>query len=177
MHHSEVRLGVGAYDNNEWQLVKIGRWMEYACGVKSETVKLDRRVPLRSAWTSFLSKVMLSCILRVSLEYASHILRYDTLIRYRIDSPSIPEWLDIQSWINVRRVRKLTVILLCNWQKISQYGWFVEYPEVVYGCRIRCPSNRHASKKLNQTWRFRHTWKYSSRLQISLSTFHKDNIQ
>jgi len=49
MNRSEAHLGVGVYDNNEWRLVKTGRWMDYASGVKSETIKLDSIVPLRCA--------------------------------------------------------------------------------------------------------------------------------
>jgi hypothetical protein len=177
MNRSEARLGVGAYDNNEWRLDKFGRWMEYACGVKSETIKLDSRVPLRCAWNSFLSEEMLGCMLRVSLEYASRVSGYDTPTRYRLDSLSIPGWLDIRSWTCLRRVEKLTAILLCNWLKISQYGWFIEYPESFRDCSIRCASNRHASNNLNQTWKFRRTWKHGSHSQISLSQFHADNIQ
>jgi len=177
MNRSEARLGVGAYDNHEWRLDKSGRWMEYACGFKSETIKLDSRVPLRCAWNSFLSEEMLGSMLRVSLEYASHVSGYDTPTRYRLDSLSIPGWLDIRSWTCLRRVEQLTAILFSNWLKISQYGWFIEYPESVRNYSIRCASNRHASNSLNQTWMFRRTWKHGSRSQISLSQFHVVNIQ
>ena len=95
MNRSEVCLGVGAYDNNEWRLVKIGHWTEYACSVKSETIKLNRIVPLRCAWTSFRSEEMLGWILRVSLKYVSSVSGYDTSTRYRLDSLSIPGWLEI----------------------------------------------------------------------------------
>jgi len=177
INRSEACLGVGAYDNNEWRRVKFGRWMEYACGVKSETIKLDSIVSLRCAWTSFLSEEMLGCMLRVSLEYASRVSGYDTSIRYRLVSLSITGWLDIPSWICLRRVEKLTEILLCNGLKISQYGWFIEYPEFICDCSIQCASNWHASNNLNQTWRFRRIWKHGSRSQISLSQFHPDNKQ
>ena len=93
MNHSEAGLEVGAYDNNEWRLDKFGRWMEYACGVKSETINLDRRVDLRCAWTSFVSEEMLGWIHRVSLEYASRVSGYDASTRYRVNSLSIPGWL------------------------------------------------------------------------------------
>jgi hypothetical protein len=158
VHRSDARLGVGAYDNNAWQVVKIGRWMEYACSVKSETIKLNRIVLLTCAWTSFLSKEMLSCTLCVSLEYASHISGYDTSTRYRLDCLSIQGWLDIRSWICLRRVEKFTVILLCNWLKISQYGCFIEYPESFCDCSIRCALTSHASNNLNQGCRFRCSW-------------------
>jgi hypothetical protein len=39
--------GVRSYVNNEWLQVKIGRYIEYACGVKSEATNLNRRVDLR----------------------------------------------------------------------------------------------------------------------------------
>jgi len=103
MNRSEARLGVGVYNNHEWQLGRIGRWMEYACGVKSETIKLDSIVPLRSAWTSFLSEEMLGCTLQVSLEYTSRVSRYATSPRCCLDSLSISGWLDIRSWISLRR--------------------------------------------------------------------------
>jgi hypothetical protein len=41
--------GVGSYVNNERLLDKIGRLIEYARGVKSETISLDWRVNLRFA--------------------------------------------------------------------------------------------------------------------------------
>jgi hypothetical protein len=43
---SVARLADGAFDHNQWQLVMIGCGMEYACGVKSETIKLNSIVPL-----------------------------------------------------------------------------------------------------------------------------------
>ena len=177
MNRSEVRLGVGAYDNTEWRLVEFGHWMEYTCSVKSGTIKLDSIVPLRCGWTSFLSEEMLSCMLRVSLVCASRVSGYDTSTRYRLDSLSIPGWLDVRSWTCLRRVQKLTAILWSNWLRISQYGWFIEYAESFRDCSIRCASNRHAANNLNQTWMFRRTWKHGSRLQIWLSQFHADNIQ
>jgi hypothetical protein len=76
-------------------LVKIGQWIEFVCGIKSKTINLDRRVDLRSAWTSFLSEEILGCILPVSLEYASHVSGYDTSIRYSLHSLAIPGWLEI----------------------------------------------------------------------------------
>jgi len=177
MNRSEARLGVGAYDNNEWWRVKLGRWMEYACGVKSKTIKLDSIVSLRCAWTSFQSEEMLGCILRVSLEYASRVSGYDTSTWYRLDSLSIPGWLDIPSWIYLSRVEKLTAILLCNGLKISQYGGFIKYPEFFCDCSIRCASNRHASNNLNQPSTFQRTSKHGSCSQILLSQFHTDNKQ
>ena len=75
-------------------VVEISHWIEYAWGVKSETVTLDRRVDLRCDWTWFLSDEIHGCILRVSLEYASRVLGYDTLSGYRLDSLSIPGWLE-----------------------------------------------------------------------------------
>jgi len=95
MNRSEACLGGGAYADNEWRLVKIGRWMEYTCGVISETNKLDRIVPLWCTLISFLSEEMLSCILRVSLEYASYISGHDTSTWYHFECLSIPGWLDI----------------------------------------------------------------------------------
>jgi len=87
--------GVGSYVNNESRLVKIGRWIEHARGVKSGTINLDRRVDLRCAWISFLSEEILGCNLRVSVEYASRVSGYDTPSWYGIDSLSIPRWLEI----------------------------------------------------------------------------------
>jgi len=86
---------VGSYGNNEWRLVKSGSWIEYACGVKSETINLDRRVDLRCAWISFLSEEILGCILWVCRDYASRVSGYDTSTGYRLDSLSIPGWLEI----------------------------------------------------------------------------------
>ena len=54
--------GVGSYVNIECRHVKMSRWIEYACGVKSETITLDRRVDLRCAWTALLSEWILGCI-------------------------------------------------------------------------------------------------------------------
>jgi len=76
-------------------IVKISHWIEYACGVISEMITLDRRVDLGCAWTSFLSEEILACILRVRLEYVSCVLGYDTSNRYRLDSLSILAWLEI----------------------------------------------------------------------------------
>ena len=87
--------GVGSYVNNEWLRVKIGRWIEYACGVKSETINLNRRVELRCARSSFLSAEILGWLYRVSLEYASRVSGYDASTRYRLDSLSIHGWLAI----------------------------------------------------------------------------------
>jgi hypothetical protein len=78
--------GVGSYVNNEWRLAKIGYWIEYACGVKSETINLDRRVALRCAWVSFLSEEIFCCILQVSLECASPISWYNTPTGYGSNS-------------------------------------------------------------------------------------------
>jgi hypothetical protein len=177
MNRSGVRLGVGASDNNQWQLVKFAGWMEYTCGVKSETIKLVSIVPLRCAQTSFLSKDMLSCILRVCLEYVYRVSGYDTPTQYRLDSLQMPGWLDCWSWNWLRRVEKLTVILLWNRLKISPYGWFIEYPKSFRDCSIRCASNRQTSNNLNQTWKCTRTWTHGSCLQISLSQFHEDYIQ
>ena len=168
---------VGSYVKYECLHIEMSCWIVYACSVKSETIKLDRIVLLRCAWTSFLSEEMLSCTIRVSLEYASRISGYDTLTRSRLDCLSIPGWLDIWSFICLRRVEKFTVFLLCNWLKISQYGYFIEYPESFGDCSILCASNTHASNNLIQTWRFRRTGKNGSRSQISLSQFHTDNIR
>jgi hypothetical protein len=66
---------------------------------------------------------------------------------------------------------------LCNWLKISQYGCFIEYTESFRDGSIRCASNCYASNNLNQSWRFRRTWKNRSRSQISLTQCHTDNIQ
>jgi len=82
--------GVRSYDNNEWWLVRIGRGIEYACGVKFETIKLDRMVHLGWAGTSSLSEEIFGCMLRVSLEYPSRVLGYDTSIQYCLDSLSVP---------------------------------------------------------------------------------------
>jgi len=87
--------GVGSYVNNEWLLVKIGRWIEYACGVKSETINLDRWVNFRCTWASFLSEEILGCIHRVILEYASCISGYNLSTRYCSDRLSIPGWVEI----------------------------------------------------------------------------------
>jgi len=87
--------GVGSYVNNESQLVKIGRWIEYAWGAKSETINLDRRVDLRCPWIWFLSEDIFGCFLRVSLQYASCVSGYDTSSRSGIDSLWIPGWLEI----------------------------------------------------------------------------------
>jgi len=84
-----------SYVNNVWWLVQIGRLIEYACGVISQTIKLDWIVPWRCAWTSFVSKEILSCILQVSLEYVSCVSAYNTTTRSRWDSLSIPGWLEI----------------------------------------------------------------------------------
>jgi hypothetical protein len=174
---SETHLGVWAYDSKEWRLVNIGRGMEYEWGVKSETIKLERIVLLRCSWTSFLSDEMLGCTIRVNQEYARRVSGYDTSTRYPLDCLSIPRWLDIQSWICLRRVEKFTAILLCNWLKISQYGCFIEYPKSFRDCSIQCPSNSYASTNLNQTWRFTRTWKNGSRSQKLLVQFHTNNIQ
>jgi len=87
--------GVGSYVNNEWRLVRIGQWIEYACGVKSETINLDRRVDLKCAWTSFPREEILGWIVQVSLESASHVSGYDASTQYRLDTLSIPGWLEI----------------------------------------------------------------------------------
>jgi len=119
MNRSEACLGVGVYDNNEWRLVKIGSWMEYACGVKSETIKLDSIVPLRCAWTSFLSEEMLGCTLRISLDYARRVSGYNTSPWSRLDTLSIPGWLYIWSWISLaREVDSVSRIQLTETQSI-----------------------------------------------------------
>jgi hypothetical protein len=177
VNRSEARLGVWAYDNNGWRLVKIRRWMEYARGVTSETIKLDRIVLLRCARTVFQNEELLGCTIRVSLEYAGRVSGYNTSTRYHLDSISIAGWLDIRSWIVLRRVEKSTAILWYNWLKMSQYGCFIEYSESLRDCTIRCVSNSHASKILNQTWRFRSTWKNGSRSLLSVTQFRTDNIQ
>jgi len=76
--------GVGSYVINEWWLVETGHWIEYQCGVKSETINLNRRLDLSSAWIWFLSEEIFGCILRVSLKYVSCVFGYDTSTRYRL---------------------------------------------------------------------------------------------
>jgi hypothetical protein len=66
--------GVGSHINYESLHVEISHCIEYACGVKSETIILDWRVDVRCARISLLSDEILSCVVRVSLEYASHIV-------------------------------------------------------------------------------------------------------
>jgi len=146
------------------------------CGFKSETINLDRRVDLRCGWTSFLSEEILSFILRVSLEYSRGVLGYDISTRYRLDSLSIQGWLDILYWICLWRVEKVTVILFCNWLYIIQHWWLREYPEFYRNSRIQCAWNWQGRKNWNQTWKYRRTWTHRSRLQISESHFHIDNI-
>jgi len=87
--------GVVSYVNTECLLVEISLSIEYVCSVKSEAIKLDRRVDLRCAWSVFPSKEIFGCILRVILQYASHVVGYDTSTRYRSDSRYIPGWLDL----------------------------------------------------------------------------------
>ena len=87
--------GVGSYVSNERLHVEICRWIEYVCGVQSETITPDRWVDLRCAWTSFLSEEILGWLLPVGLEYAGCLLRFDTSTRYRLDSLCIPAWLEI----------------------------------------------------------------------------------
>jgi len=95
MNYSEACFGVESYVNNDWRLVKIGHWVDYGCGVNSETIKLDRMVPLRCARCELLCEKILGCIVGVSLRYASRSLEYDTSTRYRLDSLCIPAWLKI----------------------------------------------------------------------------------
>jgi hypothetical protein len=87
--------GVGSYVNNECLHVETSLWIEYECGVKSGTITLDRQVNLKYAWISLLSEEILGSILRVSLEYGSRVLGYDTSTQYRLDSLSIPGWLEM----------------------------------------------------------------------------------
>jgi len=179
MNRSEACLGEGAYDNNEWWLVKIGRWMEYACRVKSETHKLDSVEPLRCTWTLFLSEEMLGCILRVSQDYVSRVWGYDTSTHYRLDSISIAGWLEIFGAGSVSGESRSWQRFSCaiDWQSVNMVD-SLNIPNS-FGTEdsIRCTSNRHASNNLNHTWRFRHTWKHGSHSQISLSQFHMDNMQ
>jgi len=78
--------GVGSYLNNKWQLVNIGQWIEYVCGVKSETISLNRRVDLRCVQTKFLSKEILDSIHQARFEFESCISGYIPLTQYRQDS-------------------------------------------------------------------------------------------
>ena len=82
--------GVGSFVSNKWWHVEIGRWIEYACSVKSETINLDRRVNKRCSCILFLSEDILGYMLLVILEYASRVLGYNTSTRHRLDSLSIP---------------------------------------------------------------------------------------
>jgi len=104
--------GVGSYVNTEWRLVKIGRRIEYTCGVKSETIKLNRIVYLRCAWTSFLSNEILGCIFQVSLEYARCVEGYHISTGYRIDSHSISGRLQIYYTKSISRESK-------SWERFS----------------------------------------------------------
>jgi len=179
MNGSDVCLGVGAYDNDEWRLVKIGRWIEYACGVKSETINLDSIVALRCAGTSFLSEEMLGCILRVGLEYASRVSGYDPSTRYRLDSYSIPGWLEIFGAGSVSGESRSWQQFSCaiDWKSVNMVD-SLNIPNS-FGTvgSIRCTSNWHASNNLNQTWTFSRTSKHGSCSQVSLSQFHMDNMQ
>ena len=102
-------------------------------------------------------------------------IRYINSISLRQSSYPWTIW-DILCSICLRGVKTLTAILLYNWLNIIQYGGFVEYPEFIRDCSIRCASNWHISNNLNQTWRFRHTWQHGSPSQISLSQFHTNNF-
>lgn len=82
--------GVGSYRNNELQFVKIGWWIEYACGVRPETIKIDRRVDLKCTWSSSLREEINSCIHRVSAEYVGRGLQNNTLTWHRWGSLAIP---------------------------------------------------------------------------------------
>jgi len=86
---------VGSYVNNESQLDHIGWWIEFACGVEFETIKLNRRSDFRCAWTSFLSVDVLSCIFQVSLEYMSHVSWNGRSTWYHLDSQSIPGYIQL----------------------------------------------------------------------------------
>jgi len=79
--------------------------------------------------------------------------------------------------ICLRRVEKLTAILLRNRLWIIQHWWFSEYPEFFRYSSIRCAWNIQATHNCNQSWKFRHTWSHGSRWQISASKFHTDNIR
>jgi hypothetical protein len=87
--------GVGSYKNNECLHIEMSRGILYACSVKSETITFDKRVDLRCTWISWLSKEILGWIFRKSVEYPFRVLGYNTLTRYRLDSLSIPGWLEI----------------------------------------------------------------------------------
>ena len=89
--------GVRSYLNNECLHLQISNWIEYASGVKSETITPDRRVDLRCSWISSLSMEILGSILQVRLKYVSRVIGYDTATPYRWDSLSIPGWLEIYS--------------------------------------------------------------------------------
>ena len=79
-----------SYVNNKCLHVEISRSIEYACGVKSETITLNKKVDLTFALISLLSEEILSGSLRVRLEFAGRIVGYDTSTRYRSDGLSIP---------------------------------------------------------------------------------------
>jgi hypothetical protein len=91
---------VGSCVNPEWRLVQIGRRTQYACSVKSETIKVNRIVYFRCGGTWFLSEEILGLILSVSLEYTRCVSGYDISTTYRIDSLSIPAWLDINCTVS-----------------------------------------------------------------------------
>jgi hypothetical protein len=82
---------VGSCVNNGSRLVKIGRCIEYAWGVKSETINLDRRVDLRSARGTFMSEELLCYFLWGCFEHMSCVSRYDISTQFDIDSRSNPE--------------------------------------------------------------------------------------
>jgi hypothetical protein len=125
--------GVGSYVDTSSLLVDISHWIEYACGVKSDTISLDRRVDLRWAWTSSLSEQRLSCILRISQVYMCGVSGYDTSTRYRLDSHSIPWEFDIY------RAESVSGELRCRQRCCCAIG--CECLNVVYEVNI---SNRFA---------------------------------
>jgi len=175
--------GVGSYVNNDCQHVEISLWIEYACGVKSETITLVRRVDLRCAWTSFRREEILGCILPVRLGYASLDLGYDTSTRYfsKTDFLSLDD-----SWYTVMDQSQESgdvdsnthVQLTVNYSALFiQHCRFSEYSEFFCNSSLRCSCNRQDTNNLNHTCRFRCTWYLESCLQGSVSQFHMDNVQ
>jgi len=102
-------------------------------------------------------------------------IRYINTISLR---QSFYPWMirDILCWMCLRRVEKLTAILLCNWLWIIQHCWFSEYPEYFGDFGIRCAQNSKATNNLDQSWRSKLPWVLGSCLQISVSQFHTVNI-
>jgi hypothetical protein len=87
--------GVESYVNNDRLLVEISHWIEYACGVKYETITLNRKVGRSGALTSFLTEDIFGCVLQVSLEKASGVIGYYISTRYCLDSLGIHGWAHI----------------------------------------------------------------------------------